>query len=130
MTEKNSHCRHCGFETVFRLHRQKFVNGSEHFVWVCKKCERLNPSKDGGMYIPNAKIHSTLTPDQIASLPVLMPDAFSRCVVCGSRDCELHHWAPKFLFGPDVANKWPKDYLCKSCHDLWHETVTPKIKGE
>jgi hypothetical protein len=35
---------------------------------------------------------------------------------------ELHHWAPKALFG-DEAEVWPQDFLCRSCHIRWHQTM-------
>jgi len=49
------------------------------------------------------------------------------CVVCGSsKNIEMHHWAPRYLFG-DESNIWPTSYLCKECHDIWHKKVTPKM---
>ena len=30
------------------------------------------------------------------------------------------------LFGAD-ADAWPKDYLCRPCHEEWHESVTPQL---
>jgi hypothetical protein len=49
------------------------------------------------------------------------------CVVCGtSGSTELHHWAPKHLFGLE-AYKWPTANLCRACHLRWHKTVTPKM---
>ena len=50
-----------------------------------------------------------------------------RCARCGSRGAEEHHWAPQAIFGKDEANRWPKDFLCKPCHDEWHRLVTPEL---
>lgn len=63
-------------------------------------------------------------------LPVLMPDFTDRCAVCGSRGAERHHWAPKAIFGTNECEQWPKDYLCKKCHDKWHKLVTPQLVKE
>ncbi len=52
-----------------------------------------------------------------------MPDASNRCVKCGDRKAELHHWAPKEIFGDVEAERWPKDYLCVPCHIAWHEKI-------
>lgn len=47
---------------------------------------------------------------------------------CAVRGCpewgeELHHFAPKCLFGSDVAELWPKAYLCTAHHDEWHRVT-------
>lgn len=36
--------------------------------------------------------------------------------------CELHHWAPKEHFGT-TADDWPMAWLCRPCHELWHEKM-------
>lgn len=121
---KSGNCKSCKGDTEFSLHLQIFANGSKNFVWVCKLCDRRNPSNDLTYFIPHEKVKAKLSEEEIEQLPILMPDCFSRCAVCGNRNAELHHWAPLHLFGSD-AEKWPKDYLCKSCHDQWHRMVTP-----
>ena len=40
---------------------------------------------------------------------------------CPGSGEELHHWAPKCLFGPDAAELWPKGYLCRIHHQEWHK---------
>lgn len=43
------------------------------------------------------------------------------CERCGSLDgVELHHWAPRGVFGMDEAERWPTGWLCPKCHNLWH----------
>lgn len=127
MTEKTARCETCGKPTRFLLHQQLFANGSNHFVWVCSVCDVRNPSRDKTFFIPHSIIQKYLTSDQIAALPVLLPDFANRCVRCGRRECELHHWAPEHLF--DDFNDWPKDFLCPDCHNLWHSVVTPEMGG-
>jgi protein-arginine kinase activator protein McsA len=47
------------------------------------------------------------------------------CEVCDVEGGELHHWAPQYLFND--AEKWPKSYLCRTCHKRWHDLVTPNM---
>jgi len=118
---KKGRCVRCRVDTDFVLHKQVFSNGSENFVWVCSVCNQRNPSGDKQFFIPHQSVKGYLNEQQIDELPLLMPDLSSRCTRCGSRDAELHHWGPKELFAD--AELWPKDYLCTSCHDLWHKTM-------
>jgi len=127
MTKKNGPCVQCKVDTLFLLHRQLFMNGSDHFLWVCSVCNRKNPDNKS-LYIAREKIEAHLSAADIDNLPIIMPDLFNRCAVCGSRGTELHHWMPQAL-SPD-ANNWPKDYLCKQCHDKWHQIVTPGLVKE
>jgi hypothetical protein len=53
----------------------------------------------------------------------------NRCARCGARDVELHHWAPRAMFGEE-ADRWPQDYLCHDHHAEWHRTVTPGLVSE
>lgn len=79
------------------------------------------------MFIAKETIKGSLNEEQIKGLPVIMPNVSNRCVRCGERTAELHHWAPQAIFGKEEADKWPKDYLCKVCHDCWHKLVTPQL---
>lgn len=121
---KNGHCRACKSSSELSLHQQIFTNGSKHFLWVCKLCDRRNPSGGMDYYIPREKVLAILSAEDVELLPVILPEIYTRCVVCGNRATELHHWAPKHLFG-ESAEKWPKDYLCVGCHEQWHAVVTP-----
>lgn len=123
--KKNGFCRVCKTQTVAVLHQLVQHNGAQTFVWCCSQCQQNNPF-GGEYYIAKEKVQSYLTLEQIEKLPVQMFVAEHRCVVCGERTCELHHWAPKGIFGKD-ASLWPTDYLCKIHHDLWHQTVTPQL---
>lgn len=49
------------------------------------------------------------------------------CEVCGTKGTtEVHHWAPRHLFGDD-ADRWPTGNLCRPCHVNWHQRVTPNM---
>jgi hypothetical protein len=101
-------------------------SGTSQVYWLCYSGKHTI-SKPGNDYIPHDKIR--LAKIEIDDLPVI--DNFSGrevCAVCGSPFTERHHWAPRYLFSDD-CERWPKDYLCKEHHDLWHQTVTPKMRG-
>lgn len=123
---KTGLCNNCKVNRTFILHLYLFANGSENFMWVCASCNRRNPS-GGDLFIAKDLVEQYMTPEQIKDLPVIANAPTSRCARCGSRNCELHHWAPKGIFGKDEAEQWPQDFLCKSCHDLWHMAVTPQL---
>ncbi len=44
------------------------------------------------------------------------------CAVCGGSGTELHHWAPRNVFGED-AEHWPMTYLCRTHHAEWHNLM-------
>jgi hypothetical protein len=121
-------CKRCGIDQRPNLHKVIGQNGGEKFTWVCSSCKRQGCFSDGKpgskpFYIPNQIILANFTREQIDALSVIMPDAINRCVRCGNRKSELHHWAPKEIFGKDEAESWPKDHLCVPCHLLWHDTI-------
>ena len=95
-------------------------NGEDHVWWRCDDCHinLLGP----GYWVP----HDYLTEHSVdVSTLEVIQDQRRRtppCRVCGKRGAELHHWAPRHLFGAE-ADLWPTDYLCKSCHQLWHHHV-------
>ena len=128
--EKQGWCKaRCNAGTTAHLHRRIMENGSEHFCWVCAACGGYDPFRDSGVFIPKAKVIAFLSEAQIESLPIIMPNSSTRCVVCGSRQTELHHWSPRGISG-DECERWPKDYLCVPCHQLWHRKVTPQLVKE
>jgi hypothetical protein len=48
-----------------------------------------------------------------------------RCDACGQiGDVELHHWAPRAIFGV-LSDAWPTSLLCVECHRKWHVVMTP-----
>ncbi len=124
---KTAFCLGCKTTTRGELHKFLMRSGADTFIWICSVCKRRNPFGDA-IFISKEKVQGHLTAEQIEALPVVMPDASNRCVRCGERFCEMHHWAPRAIFGQTESDKWPKDYLCKTCHDAWHEMVTPQLR--
>lgn len=126
---KTTFCTNCQCEREVSLHLQICASGAEMFVWVCDTCNLRNPAGDKQYFIPRETVAKHLTDEQIEALPVIMPEGNgARCVRCGRRGAELHHWAPKRIFGVKESWQWPTDYLCKMCHDAWHKLVTPELK--
>lgn len=125
--EKKSVCTNCKITVSAVLHLNIGTNGAESFTWVCQRCNKRNPFRGDDYFIAKEKVSAKLTKEQIEFLPRLMQPAYCRCVVCGSRNAELHHWAPRAIFGNDECEQWPKDYLCKEHHDQWHLKVTPQL---
>lgn len=125
--KKSGLCLNCKVNREAILYRQMSVNGAIQFAWKCSVCEKQNPFGSNQIWIPRETVERHLTQEQIEFLPTLVPDSSVRCVRCGGRNAELHHWAPKAIFGLNEADRWPKDYLCKTCHAAWHKLVTPQL---
>ena len=52
------------------------------------------------------------------------------CVVCGQPASELHHWAPRAVFGKDEAETWPRSWLCAGHHQQWHNAMRVALDNE
>jgi hypothetical protein len=114
-------------ETPYVLYRQVFANATDNYVWQCSRCSSKNPGREPQLYIPKEWVARQMAEQDMERLPSLMPGLYDRCARCGNRGTESHHWAPVGIFGRDEADKWPRDYLCKDCHDQWHKLVTPQL---
>lgn len=89
-----------------------FSNGSTHVFRGCSDCGR---PVDGGRWLKQS-------PD---GLPVALDERTNNppCVRCGAFGTELHHFAPKALFGATEAELWPTTWLCSGCHNYWHRVI-------
>lgn len=94
----------------------RYVTAAGHhkYPWYCRQC-----GKKSNIYEPNHP-HLIFT-------YVFNESEENACEKCGAFGAELHHWAPKHLFGEVEADKWPQSYLCQPCHATWHNTVTPNM---
>lgn len=126
-THKKGECRNCKIQTTATLHLHVKTDGSQCFVWKCDRCNCCAPHNKGVWWIKKEIVRQYLNDEEISCLPVLMESPENRCVVCGERFAQMHHWAPRAIFGDKVAEQWPKDYLCEWCHKKWHKTVTPQL---
>ena len=66
------------------------------------------------------------------SFVILRDDGYENppCRICGAFGTELHHWAPKAIFGALEAEHWPTDYLCADCHSHWHQRMAQATSHE
>jgi len=63
-----------------------------------------------------------------SDIPLHQFGTHRRCEHCNTTaQCEAHHMAPQSLFVD--AGSWPLVYLCRGCHHLWHDVVTPYMPG-
>lgn len=90
-----------------------FRSGARHVYRGCADCGRpLEP----GRWLPNRAA---------GDLEVGIDERMCNppCVRCGAFGTELHHFAPRAIFGPEEAELWPTAYLCGGCHRYWHATI-------
>lgn len=117
------YCERCSREVIVKLVRNITQNGDNQIYWYCISGE--HSTKKNGNFIKHQQvIDAGLNPD---TLPVIENySGMELCAVCQSPFTELHHFAPRHLFGDD-CEKWPKAYLCKTHHNQWHNLVTPDM---
>jgi hypothetical protein len=108
------------------------MNGAEQFMWFCTRCGHVADSRRP--FVKKSLVLDWVANGKIPSLQhiQIVNDYrnLAHCEVCGAAGAELHHWMPQaFSKVVDDISKWPVGYLCKSCHDRWHEAVTPYLPG-
>ena len=85
-------------------------------VFRCRECGTVatcKPIRKGLLY-PSAVSEAVIIErDRPLAVPI-------ECEVCGDTPAQLHHWAPRALFGEYVADDWPMSWLCQPCHSHWH----------
>ena len=113
-------CRHHG---QTELGKTIMASGAFHVWRRCIHCLE-NVSKPGPWLSLKA-----IGPIDIESLPIFDDYRLNNppCAVCGAIGTEEHHFAPKELF-PETFERWPKAYLCKLCHQEWHNTITIPLR--
>lgn len=124
-TQKLRSCKHCQHDTYQEIQRKICQDNHECIGWRCGVCQRWVDDDSGKKWISKGKLISQGIDPK--TLPVGETCSFEPCARCGSLGAQIHHWAPKFLFGVDHAEDWPKDYLCDGCHREWHSIITPNM---
>lgn len=116
INQRCQRCQRCGGEA--KLFQHVFRNGKRH---VTLRCSRCNANCDP-LHRPFVPIPPGVN---VETLPVLYDDRSAEysCERCGAIGAELHHWAPKVVFGKDEANDWPKSWLCPACHEEWASKI-------
>ena len=124
---KIRHCPRCAHDTRQEISCRLSASAAEHFGWWCLECHWWAPSKNSGIWIAKEQLVAGGVDLSIVRVVEVMGG--QRCARCGRRGAEEHHWSPRAIFGKDEAETWPKDFLCKACHDEWHLKVTPQLVG-
>lgn len=120
---KERNCNKCGVTRHVKLVRNIAANGTSQIYWWCVFHEGA-----ASEYIPHDKLKAAKI--EIDSIPIVENySTLVQCEVCGALGAELHHFAPKYLFG-DEAEDYPKSYLCDYHHTHWHNLVTPNMSHE
>ena len=126
-------CKRCKTTKHVKLRRQISGNGATTFIWHCGQCGHVADNQNP--FISKKKVAEWIASKR---LPVSSPDDIplandyreTKCEVCGATGAEYHHWMPQCFHDQiDSAQNWPGAMLCKTCHDTWHETVTPYLPG-
>ena len=106
------------------------------FPYYCLNCDyvfsvyaKRTKAEKYGLHCDGLEKILTLTQRWIAEGKIDLSEdlCMQPCAVRGTTgSTELHHWAPKHLFGAETY-KWPTANLCRECHVRWHKYVTPNM---
>lgn len=121
------HCKYCKENVEALMAKSIKADGSIGLFWQCRECDhQLDDKYSNGIWIEHklAEIKLGKMGISIEDIPIARYSCGERCARCGNRGTQRHHWAPQVLFKD--ADDWPTDYLCKSCHELWHQIVDVK----
>lgn len=109
-------CKECGWTSAWQVASCRDSGGHDTFFFMC------NCGYRSGDFIPKELIEKERIPyERVASRWPL-----EKCAVCGVLGAEEHHWAPWFIFKAE-SERWPKSFLCPTCHKRWHDLVTPNM---
>ena len=120
-------CRRCdGCSPLFdveaknaRLMRNITASGASLVHWRCLNCDRPIEQPGGGYWIAHEKVEAIGI--KIVVLPIAENQSSTlHCEKCGHSGAEIHHWAPRHIFGKD-SDTWPTSPLCVRCHREWHD---------
>ena len=106
-------------------YKRRIGNGTYQVVDICNSCK--DNFNGAGINIPHRLV------DDLEALPLLADytQQIPPCEVCGSSDgVEYHHYAPRHIFGKAESERYPKGYLCRSCHRDWHIGIASHNQDE
>ena len=142
LRRESRYCGECSAEKSFLLVSKMNFRAGVMYFWQCETCENTGPRLfSSGKYAgrglnPEGWVsHAAIRVDDFIPLicdETIPHDAFEPCRVCNVRHNtnELHHWLPKAIAGLEMAEKWPKDFLCREHHIEWHQFMTPQFHGK
>lgn len=109
------YCKHSG---KFSLVKTRIADGSWQARMCCGQCHNIY-----GSPVSQREIEMDAL-DEFA-LGYKNPP----CARCGHPDTQLHHYFPQSLARKAGTNPddWPTEYLCSTCHNQWHQFVTPGL---
>jgi hypothetical protein len=104
----------------FRVWRVKMSNGEYHYASEPKITPGTWVRKDHPEFLRRM---GELGYSCLDEIPTTDDYATHTCQRCGHLGVELHHTAPKEIFGKEDAASFPLVELCPACHTHWHHTV-------
>lgn len=127
-------CENCHNRGSVRLRRMITASGVTVMMWRCLACDSY--AQKYKPYVQIALVRGWISSgilkvSSVEDIP-LYEDRHGThlCEVCGAGYAALHHWMPQVFRGVvENLGDWPTSYLCKDCHNLWHEVVTFYIPG-
>lgn len=115
-------------ECTLDIGRKVISNGTSQYAFYCTVCSApfAWPGKHRGNYLSKETVAQLLgcqVGEIESQVPICGVAQGKPCSVkgCVTTETELHHWAPKALFGD--AEDWPQTFLCRTHHKRWHDTM-------
>jgi hypothetical protein len=109
-------CQHCEKDIRGFLVRQGMASNGYHIKVLCPHCLRSARGKANKPWLARPK---SIQMDQIPVWDEAPSRWKKRCQRCKTLGAEEHHIAQRKIF-PDF-NEWPTVWLCKACHQEFHE---------
>lgn len=133
MTLQGKHQCACGSREVV-VGRAQNIAGETIYPQVCAACGDVKSQYVRASVAAQFERKNGPLPE-VQTRTRAKPEVFARavrarnsrkCEVCGTGGAQVHHWAPRHLFGEEAFN-WPTSLLCQTCHTRWHQIVTPSM---
>lgn len=115
-------CYRCNGQAVLR--RNTTSNGYPQVGWFCIPCNRWAVKGQPFIARTEAEAIAGRWKKTLNDIPQIGSNSEDVCIICGSPQTEIHHFAPQEFAGQfDEWAKWPTAALCPFHHTQWHEIV-------
>lgn len=106
----------CEHQHGTAVYARRLRSGELRLYTGCATCQA---PREGGRWLPHDAVSN------VDELEVAIDERYDNppCARCGAFGTELHHFAPRHLFGAAEADLWPTAWLCQPCHDHWHHVT-------